>query len=125
MQTYSDTAKLKYYGNRTTDKSISKNQRKYAKERHGTLKDSVVPTFFRKFALKSVQTNSGTLMSIANVIDTLRSKKDINVRGMSREKEPSSRRIKNNKLYDEDLKRLDLFMIKNKLTSNDSLYFKN
>ena len=125
MQNYSETEKLKYYGSRKFNKRISNNQRKFAKERYQDLKDKVLPGVFKKFSLKSVQTNSGTVMSISDVIATIRSKKDINVRGMSQEKEPSTRRIKLNKGYSEDLNRLDLFMVKNKLTSKDKLYFKN
>ena len=125
MNTYSDTQKLSYYGKRKFNKRISSNQRSYANDRYQNLKDSIVPKLFKKFSLRSVQTNSGTVMSISDVIDTLRSKKDINVRGMAREEKPSSRRTKLNNLYTEDLNRLDLFIIKNKLSSNDKLYFKN
>ena len=125
MQSYSETEKLKYYGSRKSNKRISSNQREFAKDRYQILKNSVIPKFFKKFSLKSVQTNSGTIMSISDVIETIRSKKDINVRGMAREGKQSVWRNKLNNLYNEDLNKLDSFMIKNKLSSKDKLYFKN
>lgn len=125
MKTYSDTQKLSYYGRRTTNSNISGNQRAFAKDRYQTLKDSIIPEFFKRFSLRSVQTNSGSLMTIGDAISTIRSKKDINIRGMSRESKPSARRVKLNKNYDDDLNKLDAFMIRNKMSSSDRLYFKN
>ena len=125
MENYSNYEKFRYYGSRFTNKNLSINQRKYAKERYQNLKDSIVSNHFPKFPLKSMETGTGTIMTIASVISAIRFKKDLNVKGMAEQVKPSLRRIKKSELYNEDLNRLDSFMIKNKLNSNEKLYFKN